>query len=124
MAAGVAGELELAVAEVEATVQHRAIEHRQDVMQRPHPAEAVAAPAHRLRPGQLADRFQDDARQHVAGLAALLLDDREPELALAGVALLALVEAETDRAEEPRSEARRGGTECVSTGRSRWAPAH
>src|SRR3546814_7337764 len=43
----------------------------------------------------------DDARQHVAGLAALLLDDREPELALAGVALLALVEAETDRAEEP-----------------------
>src|SRR3546814_12793604 len=91
----------------------------------------------------------DDARQHVAGLAALLLDDREPELALAGVALLALVEAETDRAEEPlqrllrrvgaraaplladiglaqrqRSEERRVGEEWVSTCRSRWAPCH
>ena len=78
--------------------QHLAVEQRHDGLQRAHPGHGAAAPLHRLGPGQRLHGGVDDARQRLGGRPALLGDHGEPELALAGVALLRLVE---------RGEARR-----------------
>ena len=72
--------------------QHLAVEQRHDGLQRPHPGHGAAAPFHRFGPGQRLHRGVDDAGQGLGGRAALLLQHGEPELALAGVALLRLVE--------------------------------
>ena len=83
----------LAGGDGEPAFQHLAVEQRDDGVQRPHPAEGGIRPTHGFRPGQLADHRFHQLRQHLGGGPARLLDHREPEFALAGVALLALVEA-------------------------------
>ena len=72
--------------------QHLAVEQRDDALQRAHPLHRAAAPSHRPGPRQRFHGSLDDAGQHFRGRAAFLLDDREPELALPGVALFGLVE--------------------------------
>ena len=78
--------------------QHLAVEQRDHRLQRPNPEPRAVAPLHRLRPGQRLHRRIDDAGQHLGRRPALLLQHREPELALAGVALLGLVERGEARA--------------------------
>jgi sulfur-oxidizing protein SoxX len=67
-------------------------------LQRAHPLHRAAAPLHRPGPGQRLHRRVDHAGQHIGGRPTLLLDNSEPELALAGVALLGLVERGKARA--------------------------
>ena len=80
-------------AEVERAFQQLPVEDGEDVMDRPDPAEGAGGPAHALGPGELADRLVDQAGQNFGGIAAGLLGHGEPEDALAGVALFALVQA-------------------------------
>src|SRR5439155_24553136 len=46
-----------------------------DPVQRPHPAQAAAAPAHRLGPGEFGDDALDRLRENFGGGAAGMLDD-------------------------------------------------
>src|SRR3546814_2800130 len=80
------------------------LEDAEDGMQRPHAAQGIAAPAHRRLPWQGGQRVRQDRFQHVGGGGALLFDHGEPELALAGIALLAKVERGEPRSEEHTSE--------------------
>ena len=70
-------------------------------MQRPHPVEGRAAPAHALGPAHRPDRAGDDAAQRVGRRRALALDHGEPEVRALDLADLAPVEAvEPDGAQE------------------------
>ncbi len=80
-------------AEVERAFQQLPVEDGKDVMDRPDPAESAGRPAHALGPGELPDRLVDQVGQHVGGIAAGLFGHGEPEDALAGVALFALLQA-------------------------------
>src|SRR6266516_6195925 len=61
-------------------------------LQRARPARALA-PAHRLRPREGSDNVRQDVGKHVERGAAGLLDQRDVEVALLGVALdLCLIE--------------------------------
>ena len=70
----------------------RAGERAQDRVQRPHPAQRLGsgrggAPAHRLRPREIAQDRRQDFRQHLARRAAFLRDPGDVERALLGVGL-------------------------------------
>src|SRR3546814_17705092 len=60
---------------------------------------------------------EEEDDEHGGSVAGILL----PEIQAAGVAALGDLQ---DAGEQPRSERRRVGKECVSTGRSRWSPEH
>ena len=72
----------------------------QDSVQRPHPAQAAAAPAHRLGPWKIADRGFQNLGHDLGGAAAGALDDREIRLALFLGAALQLVQRQAGRAQE------------------------
>src|SRR3546814_15122284 len=54
----------------------------------------------------------------IRGYTAIIADP-EPE-----DVTMVIIQISLDRQTEERAAARRGGKECVSTGRSRWAPDH
>ncbi len=84
-------------AEIERALEPGTVEHREHAMERPDPAEGLVGEPHGFRPGQRRDRLADQRRQLRRRGAARRLHHREPEHALAGVALLALVEAREPR---------------------------
>ena len=92
MARRLVGEFEDAVTRVQATVQARAIEDRQDGVQWPDPAETRFRPAHRLRPGNVIRNGDDDFRQHVTSGPACFLPDRDIEGSLLVFADFAVLE--------------------------------
>src|SRR5215470_4397814 len=69
------------------------IEDRDDALEWSCPPKLGISPAHSLWPGKAHEDVDDDPSQDVLCLKTNLLNIRKPELALAGVALLALVEA-------------------------------
>jgi crotonobetainyl-CoA:carnitine CoA-transferase CaiB-like acyl-CoA transferase len=74
------------------TAEHLAVEQRHDALQWADPLHRATAPLHRLGPWQRLQGGIDDAGQRVGGRTTLLVDHGKPELTLAGVALLGLVE--------------------------------
>ena len=60
---------------------------RDDRMQRAHPSEPPAAPAHGLRPGKRAHDLRHHLADHINRRPALLLDHRHVEVALLGILL-------------------------------------
>ena len=73
-----------------------------DRMQRPHPSEPPAAPAHRFRPGKCAHHLGDHLGQHLDRRPALLLGQRDVEVALlVGLHLGLIDRLQARRAQEP-----------------------
>ncbi len=68
---------------VQRHVDDGAVEQAQNVLQRPHPAQRIAAPPHRLRPGERLDRARDERGQDARGRAA---GDRPREVVVVGPA--------------------------------------
>jgi hypothetical protein len=52
-------------------------QHGEDRLQRPHPAQGSAAPAHRFRPGKAADDVRHELGDHLDRAAAAALGDGE-----------------------------------------------
>ena len=72
----------------------------QDRMQRAHPFQRAIAPAHRLRPGEAADRLFQHLGDDFGRGAAGLFDHGKPDLALFVVALFQLFKREARGAQE------------------------
>src|SRR5437763_17203345 len=71
-------------------------EHCYDALQRPHPAQGAAAPAHRPRPGEFGDDALHGFRDHLAGSAAGPLHARNKD----AVTLLELLTRQARLAQE------------------------
>ena len=84
-----------------------AVEQRDDRMQRPHPAQRPAPPAHRLGPGEVADDCRNDAADHIGGRLSGPFDDRIEEAALGIVAFLQLLAGQAGGFQEALNRLRR-----------------
>ena len=80
------------VAQIQRAGHHGITEQRDNPVQRAHPAECAAAPAHGLGPAEIADRGFDQAGQQVDGLLSLHVSDGEIEVALGRLAQLGLIQ--------------------------------
>ena len=105
---GPCAEVDRAAPEIEPALERLAGEDREDVVKRPDPAEAGAAPAHAPRPRQLADRLDQQFRQDGPGFGAGLFQGDEQEGSLRGFALLHLVARPADGFQETGDGALRG----------------
>ena len=83
-------------------------EDAEDRVQRADPAQGAVAPAHRLRPGEVADDRLDGLGDDLGGGAAGAVDDGEEDVALLVGADLELVAGEAGGAEEALDRLRRG----------------